>query len=161
VRTPLTAQESAPGAAPAPPDGPAIPARHLGRWLVGGLAVAIVAAAFLPWECSFIDDGALLTALHSEQAAHGWLGGVLHDVADMYLADRSWGLFRPAFWVYSATFYALPVGVAHAVRLAMVACALAGPLALVGRRFTGGIRIGMLLWTGAVLCAGGQLFAGI
>jgi hypothetical protein len=177
TRTSSTPHDPAPEAgsdAPAPETGsdvptaqagPAAPATtrnyHLGRWLAVVLALAVLATAFLPWEWSFIDDGLMLTTLHGNQAQHGWFGGILYDILDMYRADKSWGLFRPTFWVFTGTFYLLPVGLAHAVRVGMVVCALAGPLVLVGKRFTGGPRVAMLVWTAAALFAGGELFVGI
>jgi hypothetical protein len=136
--------------------------RHpVARWLLIVLVIAVSATSFLPWEWSFIDDGAMITNLRDAQARHGWLGGILDTIGSMISFDRSWGLFRPFFWVFSATFYLLPVGPAHAVRVAMLVCALAGPLVLVGRRFTGTTRWVMLAWTAAVLATGGQLLAGI
>jgi hypothetical protein len=134
---------------------------HLWVWLLVILLAGVVASAFLPWEWSFIDDGNQITILRGDQAAHGWLGGILRDVVDMYQKDRWWGLFRPSWWVYAGTFYLLPVKAAHAVRVAMVACAILGPLVVVSRRFTGRARVAMLVWTAAALVAGEQLFAGI
>src|SRR5690348_13682189 len=116
--------------------------RPRARWLVlAGLAVVLAVTAALPWEWSFIDDGALLTALHAQQQAHGALLGIPADIYQMYRVDLTWGLFRPSYWVYAGTFYLLPVGLAHAVRLAMVVAALGGPLALIGRRYAGQTRV--------------------
>ncbi|WP_203921611.1 hypothetical protein [Rugosimonospora africana] len=134
---------------------------HLGVWLLVILVAALVASAFLPWEWSFIDDGNQITILRGDQAAHGWLGGILQDMIDMYHKDRWWGLFRPSFWVFAGTFYLLPVGPAHAVRLAMVVCAIGGPLVVAARRFTGRPRAAMLVWTLAAVVASQQFFAGI
>jgi hypothetical protein len=132
------------------------------RWLFGSaLLIALAGTALLPWEWSFIDDGDQLTRLHSSQAAHGPVAGVLSDVLAMYRTDLSWGLFRPAFWVFGATFYLLPVEVAHAVRIAMLLCAFAGPLVIIGRTFAGRPRLMMVIWTGAALAASGSIYMGI
>lgn len=129
--------------------------------VVAGVGLALLLVALLPWEWSFIDDGGLLTALRVQQTAHGALAGVATDVGYMYRIDLGWGLFRPAFWVYCATFYLLPVGPAHAVRVAMVVIALAGPLAVLARTITGRTRTVVLVWAGAVLLANDSLFTGV
>ncbi|GAA5200982.1 hypothetical protein GCM10023322_80040 [Rugosimonospora acidiphila] len=138
------------------------PRRRLWPWLVAAvLAVAVAATSFLPWEWSFIDDGGMLTFLHGYQHQHGWFLGALDMIYHDFQGDRAWGLFRPTFWVFTGTFYLLPVGAAHAVRIAMVLCAIIGPLVPIARRFHGGPRVGMLIWTTAVVVAGGELFVGI
>src|SRR5690349_14457078 len=81
------------------------PTRRLG---LAVLVVALAVTALLPWEWSFIDDGGLLTVLHAKQKAYGTLAGIPADIYQMYLTDLSWGLFRPAYWVYCGTFYLLP-----------------------------------------------------
>jgi hypothetical protein len=129
--------------------------------MVSALLAALTGTAFLPWEWSFIDDGGQLTRLHSNLAAHGPVAGVLRDILAMYRTDLSWGLFRPAFWVFGGTFYLLPVGVAHVVRIAMLLCAFAGPLVIVGRTLTGRSRPMMVIWGGAALAASGSIYMGI
>ncbi|MEN3309914.1 MAG: hypothetical protein V7603_6116 [Micromonosporaceae bacterium] len=125
------------------------------------LAAGLVLVALLPWEWSFIDDGALLTVLHAKQNAHGAILAVPADIYQMYRTDLSWGLFRPSYWVYCGIFYLLPVGPAHAVRVAMLLAALAGPLLVVWRAFAGRVRPAMLGWTAATLLSDGSLYMGV
>jgi len=139
-----------------------------GRWwrrrsavLTTLLLLAVAATAVAPWEWSFIDDGLQLTRLHANQAAHGWAGGALYSMSEALGVDRTWGLFRPSWWVYAGTFYLLPVGAAHALRLAAVLAALAGVLVPLGQRFAGTARVAVLVWAGAVLAACGQVYAGV
>jgi len=77
---------------------------------------------------------------------------------DWYGMDVSWGLFRPSWWVYAGTFYLLPAGAAHAVRLLMLALAAAGPLVLVARTAKGRAT---LIWTGAALAANVSVYRGL
>jgi hypothetical protein len=134
--------------------------RAVYRWLVGG-AVLLVGYALLPWEWSFIDDPRLVDTLHAEQHAHGWLPGTVAAIGSAYRFDATWGLFRPSWWVYAGVFYLLPAGPAHAVRLAMYAAALAGPLALLARGRTGRFRWALLGWGAAVVLANGSLYRGL
>src|SRR5690349_7769957 len=93
-------------------------------WLAAGLAV-LVGVAALPWEWSFIDDTGAVATLHAQQDLHGTVGGVFGTAAVYYRLDVTWGLFRPAWWLYSGMFYLLPAGAAHAVRLLMLAVGIA------------------------------------
>jgi hypothetical protein len=115
-------------------------------FLVGGL-VLLVGYALLPWEWSFIDDTGALAILHGH--------GVPGAVRVWYRMDLDWGLFRPAWWLYGGTFYLLPAGAAHAVRLAMLGVAVAGPVLLVPR-----VRP-VLLWASAVAAANVSLYRGL
>jgi hypothetical protein len=147
------------GQRPDPPRRVRLPRGRL--LLLGGLAVGLVLAALPRWEWSFIDDGALLNALHTQQRLHGTFGGIPADIYQMYRNDVSWGLFRPAYWVYCATFYLLPVGVAHALRIAMLLAALAGPLLVIWRTFAGRVRLAMATWAAAVLLSDSSLYMGV
>ncbi len=69
---------------------------------------------------------------------HGPILGPLALVRDMFLIDRDWALFRPAYWVYPSVFYLLPLPLAHVLRLLMVVVAVAGPVVYFHRR--GGSR---------------------
>src|SRR5256885_1375190 len=123
-------------------------------WLAGGVVVLIGYGA-LPWGRSFIDDPGALAILHGQQGAHGTLGGILAASHVWYRVDLDWGLFRPGWWLYAGTFYLLPAGAAHAVRLLMLGVAVAGPLALALR-----VRP-VLVWAGAVVAANVSLYRGL
>jgi len=128
---------------------PSVPPRTERRWwywLAGGV-LALVGYGLLPWEWSFIDDTGALAILHEH--------GVPGAVAVWYRLDLDWGLFRPAWWLYGGAFYVLPAGAAHAVRLAMLGVAVAGPLALVPR-----VRA-VLLWAAAVVAANVSVYRGL
>jgi hypothetical protein len=127
---------------------------------------ALVAYALLPWEWSFVDDDGSISRLTGAQATYGWLPGIAQATYESMRFDLSWGLFRPAYWVYTATFYALPVGVAHALRLAMLAVAVAGPVAIVARRTVARRtatrrRLAMSSLTGLALLADPSLYLGL
>ena len=149
-------------------DGPAEPSprsrlrpgRRRIAWGAGLLAV-LVAAAWLPWEWSFIDDSLLLTVTGRQVSQYGRWGGLYRVVEELANWDRSWGLFRPAYWVYVPAFYQLPVGAAHAVRLGMLVLAVLGPLVLIGRGASGHRRRALVAWTGLTVIANGALFAGV
>src|SRR5947209_2747714 len=142
--------------AAAPPAAGSGGVRHRRRgpvWMAAGAAglvgvAALVGVAELPWEWSFIDDTGVLAILHGQQDLHGTVGGVWSAARVAYDLDTTWGLFRPAWWLYAGAFYLLPAGPAHAVRLLMLALALAGPLALVTRAASRRAAIG---WAGAAL----------
>jgi hypothetical protein len=155
----------APLASPAPPAPPAPPKRRRpARAAVtgAGAVLALAASARLPWEWSLIDDGSLLSFTDRHVAAHGRLGALVPAAVEWYHTDRAWGLFRPAFWATVAVFYQLPVGAAHAVRLAMLAVVLAAAVVTVTRGVPAGPRRTTLaVWTGLAVAAAGPIFAGI
>jgi hypothetical protein len=129
--------------------------------LLGAVLIVLVLIALAPWEWSFIDDGNMLTILHGQQKAYGTLPGIPGDAYDWFRRDLTWGLFRPAFWVYAGTFYLLPVGPAHALRFAMLFAAVGGPMVAIARGFAGRARTAMVAWTGAAMLSNAGLYTGI
>lgn len=126
------------------------------------MAAILVGWAYLPlWEWSFIDDGQLLAALDVSRARHGPVAGVAYAFVAAIQFDVEWGLFRPSYWVYVATFYLLPSGAAHAVRLAMCWVALAGPLIELGRRLPAAKRPAMLGLALSTMLANISLYSGL
>lgn len=162
------ASEASAPEVPAPPVEEASPV-HRGnrrRWMVVAAVVAVVlaglvAVARLPWEWSLIDDSGLIDLVHGRVRDSGPIGGFGSAVHDLYRADLAWGLFRPAYWVYVASFYQLPVGPAHAVRVAMLLCAFAGAVAAVVNGSTGSRRLLLGVWTVLAIAANGAIFAGL
>lgn len=134
--------------------------RHAGPVL--GMTAMLVGWAYLPlWEWSFIDDGQLLAALDSSRARHGPVAGVAHTFAAAVRFDLDWGLFRPGYWVYVSTFYLLPSGAAHAVRLAMCWIAFAGPLVAVAHRVSAGRRPAVLALALSMMIANVSVYSGL
>ncbi|WP_412544029.1 hypothetical protein R8Z50_16460 [Longispora sp. K20-0274] len=108
------------------------------------LAAVLLVAGWLlvPWEWSLIDDGQAIGHVRTIGA---------EQTAELYrYTDATWGLFRPAFWVYMGTFYLLPVKIAFTVRMLMLAVAVAVPACLVWRRSGSGP---LAAWA-AILLAG-------
>lgn len=129
------------------------------RWILAGLGVAaFVAVSLLPWEWSLIDDGGMVYSVESHRAARGVLGGFVATVQEQITVDRGWGLFRPAWWVNVPVFYALPVGVAHAVRVAMLVVVFAAAVAVV---VDGGRRLVRTLWTVLAIAADSTVLMGV
>ncbi|NJC70106.1 hypothetical protein HC031_10345 [Planosporangium thailandense] len=142
----------------------ATPRRVRVRWVLLGvlLVVGVLAAiARLPWEWSFIDDSALLDVVNPQVRAHGPVGGFVTAAYEMYRIDLTWGLFRPAYWLYVAGFYQLPVGVAHAIRVAMLVTVFVGAVSAVVDRASGQRRAVLTAWTLLAVAANGALFMGI
>lgn len=108
-------------------------------WIVGLLALTLVLVAWslLPWEWSLIDDPGLVLSVRSAIDDHGAVLGPLVHIWRMVETDLSWGLFRPAYWIYPSLVYALPIGPAHAVRLLLLIVAVAGPVVAVRRSGAG------------------------
>lgn len=148
----------------APAGAPDPTARRRTWWgllILAGVA-GFVVVSLLPWEWSFIDDGNLVGNLHAAQASYGPVGGVFATAYRAYLFDvTSWGLFRPAYWLWQAVFYLLPVGPAHAVRVVMLACAAAGPVLALRRRWTGPRRRAATAWAAAAVLVDGSLWFGL
>jgi hypothetical protein len=132
------------------------------RWLGAAGALALfVAAAWLPWEWSFIDDTNVVAFSEWQERLHGPVGGLLPAAENLYRVDRVWGLFRPAWWISVMPFYQLPVGAAHSVRLAEVAIVFLGAISIVVRGTTGRVRAALGVWTALVVLSVGSLFAGV
>lgn len=98
----------------------------MGALLVAGLAILVMA---VKWDWSTVDDSGHVLDLARRVDDLGPLGGTWARLVDLFDIDRSWALFRPAYWVYGATFYWLPLPVAHVVRLAMIVVAVVAPVA--------------------------------
>jgi hypothetical protein len=152
----------------APPVEEVPPATRAGRrrWIVVAAIAAVVVAALvvvarLPWEWSLIDDNGLVDLVHGRVRESGPVGGFLSAVQELYRTDLDWGLFRPAYWVYVAAFYQLPVGPAHAVRVAMLVCAFAGAVAAVVDGSAGARRLLLGGWTLLAIAANGAIFMGV
>jgi hypothetical protein len=150
---------SAPAAAPTQPRRRRVVTVRLG--LAAGVLAVLILYAALPWEWSFIDDTGALAILHGQQDAHGTWGGAFGAATVWYRLDLGWGLFRPAFWLYAGAFYLLPPGAAHAVRLLMLALAVAGPLAIARAATPGAARRAALCWVAAVLATNVSLYRGL
>jgi hypothetical protein len=143
-----------------------LPDRHRHRrwwWLAaaGAAVVGFVLVSLLPWEWSFIDDGQLIGNLHAATHHYGTPAGIAVTVYHAYQFDAWWGLFRPAYWLWQAVFYLLPVGPAHAVRVAMLGCAVAGPVVALGRRWTGRYRRAAMAWCAAAVLVDGGIWFGL
>ena len=95
------------------------------------------------WAWSPVDDAGHVLALQSLMDRYGALGGMVAYAAEMVDIDRSWGLFRPSYWIYPSVFYLLPVGPAHLARLLMILIVIAGPLIHFRRSGINGVRLWM------------------
>jgi hypothetical protein len=97
-------------------------------WLVptAGAAVVLVWMA-VPWAWSTVDDPGHVLALRSYVEELGPLEGTWTRFREMLDIDLEWGLFRPFYWLYAATFYWLPSSLAHGLRLLMLVVAVVGP----------------------------------
>lgn len=139
------------------------------RIALAPLVVVLIAAALtLTWalapaEWSFVDDAGLKQALDASVREHGVLSGISHQVGSMVDIDRSWGLFRPLYWVYAATFYLLGAPAAHGLRMLLFVLAIVVPVAVVHRRAraNGGRAALLALWAGLVLLANSTLYEGL
>jgi hypothetical protein len=135
------------------------------RWRAFTVAAVILASlagvAWLPWEWSLIDDTQLLGAVQRSADEHGPFLAVWHVAAGYADADPEWGLFRPAFYLYVPLFYQLPVGVAHAVRVAMLGVVFAGAAVLAARGSTGRQRFAFVTWALCTVAADRAVYAGI
>lgn len=80
------------------------------------------------WAWSPIDDAGHVLALRTLIDGNGLLLGMVNYVLELIRVDLSWGLFRPAYWVYPSLFYLTDPAAAHVVRLVMLVVAIAGPL---------------------------------
>jgi hypothetical protein len=127
------------------------------RLLVGALIAGFLAViARLPWEWSLMDDSGLLDIVEPRVSVHGPIGGFILAVGDMYHFDLVGGLFRPAYWVYAAGLYQLPVGAAHAIQVAMLPAVFAGAVAAVVDRASGQRRAVLTVWTVLAVGANGH-----
>lgn len=96
------------------------------------VVVLLVGWALLPWSWSTLDDAGLVAYARKIQAQSGPLLFPLSLLWQGLVDDLHWGLFRPSYWLYHGV-YVLPVGVVHALRLAMFGVALAGPVVYLKR----------------------------
>jgi len=101
--------------------------------------VLLVGWAAKPWQWSLVDDPDYRLNLLRAQQEHGWLSGILERIDAAYDFDRSGGQFRPLLWVYSATFYLLGPGLAHALRLLLLLLAVGSVGLAVRQRLVGAI----------------------
>ena len=138
----------------------AIPRRQF-VWLGAAIALISILWGFLPWTWSTIDDPGMVIASQGRFEEFGFLGGVWHGITNAATGEVSWGLFRPSYWVFQSTFYLLPVGIAHSVRMAMFLIVLAGPLVYLRRKgiaFKYLVAAGILLGIAAAPLARGLFF---
>ena len=91
-------------------------------------------AFLIPWTWSTIDDPGFVLSLKAATADSNVLFAIWDHIISAAQNEPAWGVFRPAYWVYLATFYLLPVDVAHGLRMAMLLVAIAGPLVYIHRR---------------------------
>lgn len=124
---------------------------------------ASLAWALAPAEWSFVDDAGMKTSLLDYIHADGVVGGVAAQISHLFTVDRSWGLFRPFYWVYGGIFYLLNPSAAHALRMLMFAAAVIIPSGLVYRRARqrGGRAPVLAVWTLLVLLANPTLYEGL
>jgi hypothetical protein len=113
--------------------------RHSRSRIVGWVVIALTTATVVgywslhQWTWSTIDDPGFVIDLHARMAREGWLAGTASFVGKNVNGDLTWGLFRPAYWVYPLV-YALPSALIHLMRLGMLAAAIGGPLVYLRRR---------------------------
>lgn len=87
----------------------------------------------IDWEWSTIDDPGLFLAAQSARDSNGIPMGILMRFNEAYEVDKSWGLFRPGYWLYQATVYQFPLPLPQLLRLLMILVVLAGPTVFFAR----------------------------
>lgn len=115
------------------------------------ILVLIILWLVIEWEWSTIDDPGLVIAAQSARDLNGIPGGILVRLNEAYEVDRSWGLFRPSYWLYQATVYQFPIPLPQVLRLLMVIVVLAGPLVFFARQ---GWRSSKLIFAFILIIAG-------
>jgi hypothetical protein len=110
-----------------------------------------------PWEWGWMDDPGFVLQMHRLWESHG-LAAPLFLYREMIAVDLEWGLFRPAYWAYPII-YSLPIGLAHGLRLLMVAAAVVLPLMVLRRR--GWPPAGMLFGLALMALASIWLYDGL
>ena len=105
----------------------------------------------IAWTWSPVDDAGHVLALRTLIDENGLLLGMVNYVLELIRVDLSWGLFRPAYWVYPSLFYLADPTTAHVVRLVMLIVAIAGPLVHFRRQGLRGpaLAFAAMLLTGA------------
>lgn len=109
-------------------------------WAV--IAILLYLYSRIPWEWSDMDDSGFVLSLRREMTDHGYLGIATH-VLWMINVDLTWGLFRPAYWLYPSFVYVLPIELAHVVRLVLLGLAFAGPIVAFKRRGSSSVTLVM------------------
>jgi len=99
--------------------------------LLAAVLVVIWTVAF-QWEWSFIDDVGLKTTVNQLMDGEG-IAGLWTGIRALASSDRSWGLFRPLWYVYATIFYLANPAVAHGIRLAMLFAVVLIPALRFGR----------------------------
>lgn len=130
---------------------------------VAGIALVVLWAA-LPSEWSLVDDPLQKQSLVASMHSHGALGGILDRLRDGYRDDLAWGLFRPVYWLYCATFYLLNPPLAHAVRALFFLIAVVAPAVVAHRRTTDAAafhRAGVVVLVAAVTAANSAMYEGL
>ena len=136
-------------------------------WHVVAVAVCVglvVLWAALPSEWSLVDDPLQKQALVASMHGHGALGGVLNRIGQGYRDDLAWGLFRPVYWVYCATFYLLNPALAHGVRAVFFLVAVLTPAVVAHRRSQdapASQRVVLVVLAVAVTAANSALYEGL
>ena len=136
---------------------------HLALVTVG--LILLIGWAVKPWQWSLVDDPDYRLGLLKAQQEDGWLGGILERVNVAYTYDRIGGQFRPFLWVYSATFYLLEPGLAHALRLLLLLVAVGSVGLAVRQRLVGVVEPVLtwmvLLWAMAAVASVRGLYDGL
>lgn len=99
----------------------------------------------IPWAWSPVDDSGLVIQIGEKVDGLGRLSGTFSQLSALYQWDENWGLFRPAYWVYQALFFQLPVSIAHLVRLFMVFAVVLGPVVYFRRSGASSSRLWLTL----------------
>ena len=127
--------------------------------------VLLTGWALKPWQWSLVDDPDYRLNLLRAQQQDGWLGGILERINAAYVYDRTGGQFRPLLWVYSATFYLLGPGLAHAVRLLLLLVAIGSVGLAVRQRLVRVVEPALLrtacLWAMAAVASVRGLYDGL
>ncbi|MEO6712030.1 MAG: hypothetical protein ABIM89_01215 [Mycobacteriales bacterium] len=122
--------------------------------LVAAAVLILIWMVAFQWEWSFIDDVGHKTSVNGALREDG-ISGLFSAIGDSATYDRSWGLFRPMYYVYSVFFYLVNPAVAHGIRLAMMLAAVLIPALRFGRD-----RLAALMGV-AVLAANITLYQGL
>lgn len=122
------------------------------------LAISAVWAVFRPWSWAPVDDPGFVLNMRSLVEQHGALAPLVNSV-DMMKSDFSWGLFRPAYWLYPGFMYLLPSGLAHGIRLFMLLTIIGLCIIYFHRRGVSGARLWMIVVL--LIAAASQLITGL
>jgi len=134
-----------------------------GKWfwlaVCATLAVLIVVWIRIPWQWSPVDDAGQVTTMNAMVRSEGYLSALLERVGQLAQGDLEGGVFRPLAWIYPPIIYALPVGLAHLLRLLMVFVILLGPLVYFRRKGSSPVLLASI--AAVLLIAAGSTYQGL